>query len=91
MVTLADAKAYCCVDFDDDDVQLGQMILAAQKHLSDIGVDITQDPMPEAVDQAVLMLVGHFYDNRNAMTDERLQMVDIGVDRLIASHRGFCL
>lgn len=91
MVTLADAKAYCRVDFDDDDVQLGQMILAAQKHLSDIGVDMTQDPMPEAVDQAVLMLVGHFYDNRNAMTDERLQMVDIGVDRLIASHRGFCL
>ncbi len=64
MVTLDEAKLYCRVDFEDDNTSITLMIEAAQSHLESIGVDFTVEPLPTAIKQAVLMLVCHFYDNR---------------------------
>ncbi|MGV0820812.1 head-tail connector protein [Martelella sp. AMO21009] len=87
MVTLADAKAHCRVDFDDDDAVIERFIAAAGAHLTSIGVDMSADPLPEPLDLAVLLLVGHFYANREATTDEALRRIPFGVDRLIAPYR----
>ena len=65
MVTLDEAKAYCRVDFDDDDALITLMIEAARNHLESIGVDFTVDPLPAAVKQSMLILVAQFYDERD--------------------------
>jgi uncharacterized phage protein (predicted DNA packaging) len=87
MVTLAAAKAHCRVDFDDDDSVIEEMIAAASNHLESIGVDTTTAPVPPAVDHAILMLVAHFYEHREAVGDVETAAIQIGVDRLIQPYR----
>ena len=91
MVTLHQVKEHARVMHDDDDAELERLIAASEGYLSDIGVDMTQDPLPEAINLAVVMLVVHFFEHPSAMSDARLRTVDIGVDRLIAPHRELCL
>lgn len=87
MVTLAAAKAHCRVEHCDDDASITAMIAAATDHLASVGVDMKADPVPPAVDHAVLMLVGHFYEHREAVSDVKTAAVEIGVDRLIQPYR----
>lgn len=87
MVDLAAAKAHCRVDHDDDDTEITAMIAAASDHLTSVGVDTTTVPVPPAVEHAVLMLVAHFYENREAVTEVATSAVAIGVDRLIQPYR----
>ena len=83
MVTLADAKKFCRVDFDDDDTEITAMIAAATDHLASIGVDVVSTPAPAAVEHAILMLVAYLYDHRDD-ADAKLHGV---VDRLVAPYR----
>ena len=91
MVTLEEAKAHLRVDFDDDNSAIEKMLESAVDHLSSIDVDMTADPLPPALNQAVLLLVGHFYMNREATTAEQIRFTPLGVDRLIAPYRGISL
>lgn len=86
MVDLAAAKHHCRVDFDDEDASIEAMIAAASNHLESVGVDMTE-PLPAAIEHAVLMLVGHFYRNREAVAKADEAAIDIGVDRLIQPYR----
>ncbi|TNB48989.1 phage gp6-like head-tail connector protein [Martelella lutilitoris] len=87
MVTLAAAKTHLSVDFDDDEAAIERFIAAASAHLASIGVDMNADPLPEPLSMAVLMLVGHFYMNREATADAHLIETPLAVDRLIAPYR----
>ena len=87
MVTLEQAKAHCRVDHDDDDAVITGMIAAASDHLTSIGVDTDADPSHPAVDHATLMLVGHFYENREAVDQVATVAVALGVDRLVQPYR----
>jgi uncharacterized phage protein (predicted DNA packaging) len=87
MVDLAAAKAYLHIDHGDDDAVLTRLIAAASDHLSSIGVDMEADPLPPSVEQAQCLLIGHFYENREATGPRDVVAIDIGVDRLIAPHR----
>ncbi|MDN5928712.1 MAG: head-tail connector protein [Hyphomicrobiales bacterium] len=83
MATLADAKAFCRVDHDDDDATLTAMLAAASDHLESIDVDTSSSPVPPAVEHAILMLTAFFYDHRED-TDAKPEGV---VDRLISPYR----
>lgn len=87
MVDLAAAKLHCRVDHDDDDAAITAMIAAASDHLTSVGVDTTTPPVPPSVEHAVLMLVAHWYENREAVSDVKTAAVEIGVDRLIQPYR----
>jgi len=87
MVDLAAAKVQCRVDHDDEDAAITAMIAAASDHLASIGVDMAADPLPPAVEHAVLMLTAYFYDHRDD-ADVKPQGV---VDRLIQPYREVCL
>lgn len=87
MVDLAAAKAHCRVDFDDDDTAITAMIAAASDHLESIGVDVTTAPVPPAIEHAILLLVGHFYENREAVSQVETTALELGVDRLIQPYR----
>jgi uncharacterized phage protein (predicted DNA packaging) len=91
MITLADAKTHCRVDHDDDDAAIEGMIAAASDHPQSTGVDVAADPPHPAVRHAALMLVAHWYENREAVRDVRTAAVEIGVDRLTAPYREVCL
>lgn len=83
MITLADAKAFCRVDHDDDDAVITAMLAAAGDYLAKIGVDTQTAPVPPAVEQAMLMLTAFFYDHREDVDAEPAGMID----RLCAPYR----
>lgn len=87
MITLADAKLFCRVDFDDDDAVITAMIAAATDYLTNIGVDTSSSPVPPAVTHAILMLTAFFYDHRDD-TDATPAGV---IDRLCAPYREVAL
>lgn len=81
MISLAAAKAYIRVDFDDDDELITRLIAAAGDHLRSMNVDMNANPLPPAIEQAVLMFISQIYQNREAMGD------DASIQRLIAPFR----
>lgn len=87
MVTLEKAKAHMRVDAPDEDEGIVLMIDAAVDHLQSIDVDMTVDPLPPALHHAVLLLVAHFYDNREVMTEGTVKIMPFGLSRLIAPYR----
>lgn len=48
----------------------------------DAGSDV-----PQGIRQAILLLVGHWYENRIAATDVRIQEIPLAVDALIGAER----
>lgn len=88
MVTLEEAKAHCRADDEYFDGEIQIAIDAAMDHLRSIDVDVDADPFPPALKQAVLMLVAHFFSNKEAVTTEvSATVTPLGVSRLIAPYR----
>ncbi|KPH80565.1 head-tail connector protein [Bosea vaviloviae] len=87
MIDLAAAKSHCRVDHDEDDAAITAMIAAASGHFESVGVDMSAAPLPAAVTHAVLMLVAHFYQHREAVSHTQTAATQIGVDRLIQPYR----
>lgn len=88
MATLTEAKAHLRVDFDDTDSEIQGFINAAVDHLRSIGVDMTATPIPPAIHQATLMLVGHFFDvNRDGTQGTDQRTATISINRLVAPYR----
>lgn len=87
MISLADAKANLHIDTDYDDAVIERLIAAAGDHLKSIGVNMDADPLPPAVVQAQMLLIGHFYGHMEATTSGTNQAIEFGVDCLIAPYR----
>jgi len=94
MVTLEEAKDHMRVTFPDDDAGILKMIDAAVDHLQSIDVDMTVDPLPPAIHHAVLLLVAHFFSNREVMKQFLLEgtcfgliagLIGLGLSFLIGS------
>lgn len=45
------------------------------------------NPMPESIKQAMYLLIGQWYTNREPMVDRRLTELNYSVDALLAPHR----
>lgn len=95
MVTLAEAKAHLALAAEDqgDDALIQGFIDAAVDHLDSIGVPAKADPLPPAIRQAIMLLVGHFYMHREAAVDAPVppHILPFGVARLIAPYRSLDL
>lgn len=61
MVRLDEAKQYLRIDHSDDDEMVDGLIQSAVAYLAQIGVPL-KEPQELPVRQAILLLVGEFYD-----------------------------
>lgn len=86
IVTLSEAKAHLRIDYDDEDSSLTGLIEAAESYLSGVGCDVAADPLPPALRQAALLLIGHWYANRESTTNGRSE-IPFGVSALITNLR----
>lgn len=98
MVTLDQAKQHLAVTIDDDDALISGQIAAANAHIGQIlGFaidDNTQFPngTPADLDQAVLMLVGHWYAQREAsFVNTAAQAIEVpfAVREICANYRSY--
>ena len=79
-----------------DGAVLPRFLTAATRHVeNDLGIRLTDfvefpDGPPEDVEQAVLMLAAHWYENREAtLVGVTAQQVPFGYDSIIANHRSY--
>ena len=94
MVTLEEAKAHCRIMPEEIafDGELQIALDASVDHLRSIDVDMDAVPLPPALKQAVLLLVAHFFANKEAVSYDRpMHVTPLGVARLVAPYRGVSL
>ena len=91
MRTLAEIKAHLRIEYDEDDDLLAGYAEATHQYVAAIGVDMTADPLPKPVAQAELMLIGHWFRQRETVAGEGTasRTVPFSVDALIAPYRSW--
>ena len=88
VVALADAKAHLRIVHDSDDAYIQSLIDAAEGHFASTDVDIEADPLPAPVQHAILMLVSHLNENRDAVTgNSPVTVVPYGINALVQPFR----
>lgn len=96
-ITLSEAKQHLRVLFDDDDTYIASLITAAiqyaenyqnRVYLAKPGESLQPEEMPMLEKCACLLLVGHWYENRCAVSSEKaMQEVPLGVKPLLNLRR----
>ena len=73
MVSLKIAKNYIRVDTDEDDNLIASLIVTAKELVEDIireKLNLEED-LPETINQAILLLVGTLYEERQVSSDPK--------------------
>jgi len=92
VVTLEEAKLHCRIDHPEEDTVIEGYIRSSSQWLGKIGINVNVDPIPAPLKQACLLLVSHFYENREAVPAIKMESVlPLGVDALIAPYRDQCV
>lgn len=96
IVSLASAKAHLNVTITEDDALIQGKVDAAEAHIEKLlGFTLasgfgSSSGVPEDVQEAILQLVGHFYENREAtLVGVTAEEIPFGVWQLIAAHREY--
>lgn len=92
VVSLETAKSHLNITSDADDALISRLISAAgdwlERQLGYKVADRYPDGVPAALDQAMLMVAGHWYANREAtLVGVTAQEVPLGVTDLINGYR----
>ncbi len=92
MTALADLKGQLNIIDDETDDDLLERKLAAAEEIvtTDIGADepVTYDSAPASLREAILLLAGHLYENREAvLVGVGADVLPLGYDDLIRRHR----
>ena len=90
-VTLDQAKAHLRVTITDDDQLITDKLSAAQAWIGAYTAsDPTADATPPPVNEAVLQLTAHLYENREAsLVGVTAQELPFGMLDLLANYRAF--
>lgn len=96
ITTVPEVREHLNITGTQDDALLGRLAGAAQELIErQLGFKIedsyggeSQGPVPEALKQAVRMLVGHWYENREAsVVGVAAQPLPMGVDAIVSEFR----
>jgi len=98
IVSVTELKEQLNQTLSVDDTLIGRKIAAAQNHIERLlGVDIEatyggagQDPIPDALKEAVSLLAAHWYENREAsVIGLSTATIPFGVHELVREYREF--
>lgn len=88
MITLDEAKLHLRVDGDDEDTLIQAYVSAAEAYCLEV---VNRTEIPEGSElvfkQAALLVVGHWFRNRMAVTAAAASEPPHAVDALIRRHR----
>lgn len=87
IVNMFEAKCHLRVDSCDEDDTILALCLAAGDYLARIGCDTAADPVPPSLKLAALLLVGHWFFNREAADRDPPAEIALGVSALTAPLR----
>lgn len=68
VVSVAETKAYLRIDGEEEDVLLAALIPVAREHCENYLNASLPAELPTPVKQALLILIGHFYEQRSGET-----------------------
>lgn len=87
-IPLAEAKAWCRITTtEEDDTVAGNIDAAVQYAANYTGVDFAATPPDALVRRAMLLIVGHLQDNREASTALALSLLPLGVHNILDQYR----
>lgn len=92
VIDLDSAKAHLNISDDADDTLIEAKIAAAEGHVeSYLGKALSEfDPMPAVIPEAILQLVGHLFENREAsLVGVSSELAPLGFYDLLAPHREY--
>ena len=69
LILLDEAKLFLKVDITDDDTYIGSLIPLAEEYCENYIRKPIPEEMPPSIKQAALLLIGYFYENRDATTE----------------------
>ncbi|MCO7225771.1 head-tail connector protein [Pleionea sp. CnH1-48] len=101
LVTLEEIKKHLIIDnsFTEDDTLIMSYGLSATQHVENyLGYELkldalqkatglTLEKMPETIKHAVLLLVGHFYNNREATNTLTIKNVPLAFEALLSPYK----
>lgn len=95
MITLSQLKLYLRVDHNEEDELLLQLLDTAfaivekqiRRQLSEYNVAGGEIPKP--IQHAAMLLVGHWYENREATSERKLEEVPLAVSYLLTPYKRF--
>jgi uncharacterized phage protein (predicted DNA packaging) len=94
-LSLAEAKKHLRVEFDDDDELIGNLITASREYAEGflnrklVAAEEGAEPpvVPQKWKQAMLLLIGHWYEHRESVNAGGLTEIPMGVDMLLWQDR----
>ena len=93
VATLAEVKLHCRVELDQTDEDSELMLLERAAHLHTENVLRRQGQLdadaPENIKTAVLILVAHWYRNREAVVAGRIEVIPFTYNALISTEKNY--
>ena len=83
MITLDKVKEHIRLDVDDEDIYIATLINAATLHVTGITGVENDAEAPATYDIVCLLLIAHWYANREAVSIGNMVKIPYGVDALI--------
>ena len=91
VVTVDEAKAHLRIDHDEEDAYIDGLIAKAQAVAEDYCRVSFSDQAPEPVRLAVLLMVSHYYENRDNPDKQTYLTMRMAFENLLYPHRNMDL
>ena len=91
VVTVDEAKAHLRIDHDEEDAYIDGLIAKAQAVAEDYCRVSFPDEAPEPVRLAVLLMVSHYYENRDNPDKQTYLTMRMAFENLLYPHRNLDL
>lgn len=91
VLTLAEVKTHCRIEADqtEEDVYLAQLEMAARLHTENYLRRELEADCGENIKQALLMLIAHWYRQREAVTDREYMVIPMAYEALLSPDRDY--
>lgn len=78
---ISEVKLFLRIDSDEEDVFIQSLVLASEAYLTNAGVKVMYNN--ELYRLAIMLLTSHFYENRDIITDKKLNVTTFGIPQII--------